>query len=144
MSETKVRPDELEDEREFRAQYSETPLCVYRKLKDRARIKDGEGRNLIGYEELNQECHLGLDFKEHYHRDSNVIGNYAGAVSEFEVKKGRPMLSAVLVHVASPIGPGRGFYDFADELGQRKPGETDNQMWIRILNECHAYWSQHP
>ena len=137
MSRKKVRPDEIEDEQEFAAQYSETPPCVYQALKDRAR-----GKNLIRYGELNQECHLGLDFGNSH--DRKVIGEYAGAVCEFEVKKGRPMLSAVLIHAASPIGPGQGFYHLADELGQRKPGETDDQLWIRILNECHAYWGQHP
>ena len=137
MSGNKVRPDELGDDLEFRARNVETPLCVYRALKDRAR-----NRNWIGYEELNQECHLGLDLGNSHGR--KVIGEYAGAVCEFEVKKGRPMLSAVLVHAASPRGPGQGFYHWADELGQRKPGETDNQLWIRILNECHAYWGQHP
>ena len=137
MSDRKVRPDELEDEQEFTAQYSETPLCVYRALKDRARNKDW-----IGYEELNQECQLGLDLGTD--QDRNVIGEYAGAVSEFEVKKGRSMLSAVLVHAQSPREPGHGFYDWADELGQRKPGENNTKLWIRILNECHAYWSQHP
>ena len=131
--------DETEDEREFCAQYSETPICVYRALKERARRKDDY---LIEYGELNQCCQLGLDLGTDHGR--TLIGNYVGAVSEFEVSKGRPMLSAVVVHKQKPRTPGNGFYDWADELKQRRPGESNNALWIRILNECIAYWGQQP
>ena len=134
---TQIRPDEIEDELEFRAKHPGTPICVYRVLKDRARRKDW-----IGYEELNEECDLGLALGTDQGR--NMIGDYVGAVSEFEVDKHRPMLSAVVVHKQSPREPGPGFYKWADELGQRRPRESDRALWFRLLNDCHAYWSQHP
>ncbi len=132
-----VRPDELEDEREFSVRHLDTPICVYRALKDVARVK-----GWIGYEELNQTCALGLDLGINLGR--NKIGEYVGAVSEFEVGKKRPMLSAIVVHKQSPREPGPGFYKWADKLNQRKPGEKDKQLWFRLLNECHAYWSLRP
>lgn len=132
-----VRPDELEDERVFGASHHDTPVCVYRTLKDVARVK-----SWIGYEELNQTCALGLNLGTDAGR--NKIGEYVGAVSEFEVGKKRPMLSAVVVHKRRPREPGYGFYTWADELNQRKHGETDKQLWFRLLGECHAYWSQRP
>lgn len=135
--EAQVRPGEVEDEVEFGAQYPDVPICVYQTLKERARRKDW-----IGYEELNQACHLGLELGTDQGR--NRIGEYVGAVSEFEVDKYRPMLSAVVVHKQSPRQPGPGFYKWADELGQRRPGESDKALWFRLLNDCHAYWSRNP
>jgi hypothetical protein len=127
--------DESKDEMEFSARYPGLSVCIYRTLKERARKKDW-----IGYEELNQACGLGLDLRTDQGRTR--VGELAGAVSEFEVNKHRPMLSAVLVHKQSPREPGPGFYKWADKLGQRKPGESDKVLWFRLLNECHTYWSQ--
>lgn len=133
----KVRRGEGQDEVEFAALHPGISVCVYRTMKDRARRKDW-----IGYEELNQACQLGLDLATD--RGRNLIGEYVGAVSEFEVSKHRPMLSAIVVHKLTPREPGQGFYKWADELGQRRPGETDRALWFRLLNECHAYWSLRP
>lgn len=126
-------PGEAEEEREFGALCPDVPICVYQELKGRARL-----RGWIGYEELNQSCGLGLSLGTDQGR--NLIGRFVGAVSEYEVSKGRPMLSAVVVHKQSPREPGPGFYKLADELGQRRSGETDRALWFRILNQCHEYW----
>jgi hypothetical protein len=132
-----IKSDEAKDEMEFSALYPDISICVYQTLKERARREDW-----IGYEELNQACGLGLDLGTDQGR--NRVGEFAGAVSEFEVNKHRPMLSAVLVHKQSPREPGPGFYKWADKLGQRKPGESDKVLWFRLLNECHAYWNERP
>lgn len=131
------KPAELEEEREFSAQYPGISISVYRTLRERARQK-----GWIGYEELNQARNLGLDLGTDNGR--NLIGEFVGAVSEFEVEKHPPMLSAIVVHQQSPREPGQSFYKWADELHQRKPSESDRALWFRILSECHAYWSQNP
>ena len=142
MNETKVRPDELEDEQEFTAQYPDTPLCVYRLCKDTARKQE-----VIPYEEVNLRCNLCLNFD---HTSDRVIklGGMLGDVSRFEVKKGRSMLSAVVVlKILDPIYgrmPAGGFFDWdlADQM--RKPGEDNQLFFARMLKEVFAYWSQHP
>ena len=51
------------------------------------------------------------------------------------------MLS-VLVHHKGDIQrtPGKGFFNLADELNQRKEGETDLQLQYRIIKECWKEW----
>lgn len=133
-----IREDELEDEQEFAAQYRDTKtICVYRTLKDTARKQ-----SWIGYQELNQTCGLGYDLGTDY--GQHLYGEHVGAVNDFEITKQRPMLSAVLVHKQRPREPGRGFYTAADGYGLRQYGESNQQLWIRILKDCHAYWSKHP
>lgn len=66
--------------------------------------------------------------------ERNEFHHLIGEISKFEVKNSRPMLS-VLVHHKGDIQrtPGKGFFNLADELNQRKEGETDLQNDKRML-----------
>ena len=138
MSGNKVRPDELGDEQEFVAQYSDTPLCVYRLCKDTARKQE-----VISYEEVNLQCNLGLNFERH--PDRNRLSEMLGDISRFEVKKGRSMLSAVVVlKNCRPITPAGGFFDWdlADQM--KHPRERNDLFFSRMLKEVFDYWSKRP
>lgn len=139
MGGTKVRSDELEDEQEFTAQYPDTPLCVYRLCKDTARKQE-----VISYEEVNLQCNLGLNF-DHTSDRTSKLGGMLGDVSRFEVKKGRSMLSAVVVlKNIHPITPAGGFFDWDLSDKMKQPGERNDLFFSRMLKEVFAYWSQRP
>lgn len=130
---------EVETEQEFAAKYPQTPVPVYRTCKDVARKQ-----SVITYEELNNRCELSLDYGDISHRTK--ISNMLGDVSEFEVRKGRPMLSVVVVLKGSkPMSPGDGFFHWAAKIGvARLPKENKQKFFARILGETHRYWVSHP
>lgn len=105
---------------------------VYKKLKELA----NESKT-IKYSELNEECGMGLDFN--LAKDRAELGEILGEISRFENDQKRPMLSAIVIS-KDKLGPAFGFYNLADELGMRKKGETDQQLFFRQLNECFKVW----
>jgi hypothetical protein len=112
--------------------------AIYGKLKEVA-----QARKLIAYSELNEELKLGLDFDRP--EDRRKIGEWLGEISEHEVKAGRPMLPAVVVHKEQDGtygDPGEGFYQLAKE---RNIFHGDNKyiFWVSELNAVHNYWSSH-
>jgi len=110
---------------------------IREKLIQIARIQD-----LISYDDLNKELDLGLDFTLPPDRD--LIGHWLGEISEHEVRSGRHMLSAVVVHKEGEgFGdPGKGFYSFAQELGVYAGGD-DLGFWAQEVKWLHDYWSRH-
>jgi len=107
---------------------------VYNKLIEIARAK-----KTITYSELSEECGLFLDFDNI--NDRNKISSILGEISKYEVKKGGPMLSSLVVLKNShPQKPAFGFYTYADELEVRKKGESDQQLFWRQLKECYKHW----
>jgi len=110
---------------------------IYKKLIDVAR-----SQNLISYDDLNKQLNLGLDFTMPPDRDR--IGRWLSAISEHEVKAGRHMLSALVVHKAGEgVGdPGKGFYEYAKELGVYVGGD-DLGFWAQEVKWLHKWWSSH-
>jgi hypothetical protein len=105
---------------------------LHKKLKEIAKRQE-----TISYSQFASDCgrpYTSIDERNHFHQ---LIGD----ISVFEVSKSRPMLS-VLVHYKSDIErtPGKGFFELADELKQRKPGETDKEMQYRIIKDCWKFW----
>ena len=110
---------------------------IYEKLIQIARFQ-----GLISYDDLNQQLDLGLDFTLPPDRD--LIGHWLGEISEHEVRAGRHMLSAVVVHKEGEgFGdPGEGFYSFAQELGVYVGGD-DLGFWAQEVKWLHEYWNSH-
>lgn len=110
---------------------------IYEKLINVARSK-----NLISYDDLNKQLNLGLNFN--MPQDRNLIGQWLGEISKYEVKAGRHMLSAVVVHKEGEgFGdPGKGFYECARELGVYQGGD-DLGFWAKEVKRLHDYWSSH-
>lgn len=105
---------------------------IYNKLKEIAKRQE-----TINYSQFASDCYIpytSIDERNQFHE---LIGN----ISEFEVSKGRPMLS-VLVHHKSDVErtPGKGFFELADKLRQRKNGESDKEMQYRIIKDCWRIW----
>ncbi len=95
---------------------------------------------IVFYEELNQHCNLDLDFS--LDSDRRRIGKILGDVSEYEIARGAPLLSAVVVQ-QSTMRPGTGFNKLVDALGLSLPGEDRDTQYVRILKEVHDYWATH-
>jgi hypothetical protein len=69
-------------------------------------------RGTVTYQEL--AALVGLPLQGNYM--GAMLGGYLGAISEDEVKHGRPMLSAIAVTTAGK--PGEGFFGLAKDLGR--------------------------
>ena len=66
------------------------------------------------YSQLNEQLQLGLKFENPYDRD--LIGEWLGEVSVHEHLKGRPLLSALIIHKSSDREQGDGFYKLCEKL----------------------------
>jgi len=80
---------------------------------------------------------IGLDMENP--ADRNKLGQILGEISTYEVKeKGRPMLSALVVHKGDDYMPGSGFFNLAREL-ERYTG-PDYAFFCRELRAVHEAW----
>ena len=72
---------------------------------------------------------------------SNEVGKIIGEISKYEVKHGRPMLSALVVH-KSDGKPGQGFFNFAIALGIFSPSVmTPEQFWNAEIIRVYQTWA---
>ena len=67
-----------------------------------------------------------------------VVGELVGLVSENEVKHGRPMMSAIVVGVSGK--PGKGFFDWAKELGVLSSGQDEYDFWQAECKKIYETW----
>jgi hypothetical protein len=98
-------------------------------------VRAAQYRGLTTYQDL--AVVLGLPTRgDHLVSD---IGHLLGEISEDEVARGRPMLSAVVV--GSTGRPGSGFFHLARALG-RFDGSAGNEakFWERELSELYKTW----
>lgn len=93
----------------------------------------------VFYQALSKDCHLGLDMNNPDHRKK--LGTHLDNVSLYEIRHGRPVLSALVLAVNYEFG--EGFYKLCaqefPELGnwsKQKEDRTD----IRMTNECIDFW----
>jgi len=111
-------------------------IIINKKVYDKLKVIANR-QETITYSQFASDCDIpytSIDERNEFH-------HLIGEISKFEVQYSRPMLS-VLVHHKGDIQrtPGKGFFNLADELNQRKEGETDLQLQYRIIKECWNYW----
>jgi hypothetical protein len=99
---------------------TEMRRIIYDRLKEVARNKQ-----LITYKEL--AAAVGLGWNKDYGKCRQIFA-ILKAICTAEVRKGRPMLGAVVVRQDTGM-PGSGFFAMARKLG-RYQGETDRSFWI--------------
>jgi hypothetical protein len=109
-------------------------IPVYNKLKEIAKRQE-----TITYSQFASDCNISYTSIEERNEFHHLIGN----ISKNEVKNSRPMLS-VLIHHKGDLErtPGKGFFELADELNQRKEKETDKQLQYRMIKECWNFWKE--
>ena len=71
--------------------------------------------------------------------DDPRFGWFLGEISEEELKAGRGMLSAIVVHKHGDMIPGPGFYDLAKRLG--KKFQDIDRFWLQEFNKVHDVWA---
>lgn len=117
-----------EDYRKFKAYH-----LVYTELINAARY-----RGLTTYQDIAKI--MDLPMAGNYM--GREVGNMLGAISEEEVKHGRPMLSAVAVGTSGE--PGEGFYSLAQDLendvGEEK--EEKRKFWKNELKKVYETWKR--
>ena len=86
---------------------------------------------------------VGLTMRNPHHR--RLLGQHLGAISQFEVEHGRPMLSAVVIQKGQgQKRTGTGFDQLGEELGLKRAVDDDATFEGRQLDQVFAYWRSAP
>lgn len=72
--------------------------------------------------------------------ESYALAAMLGEISGAEDDVGRGMLSVIVVHKSGDMKPGRGFFEFAEELGRDTSDEE--KCWVDELKKVYAHWQQ--
>jgi hypothetical protein len=93
----------------------------------------------IAYQELSNECKLGLDMSSP--ADRSKIAEQLGTISIYEHHHNRPLLTAVVIAKRTHI-QGDGFFKLGEQLGlgDWKILKKDS-FDIVELNKCFEFWS---
>jgi hypothetical protein len=97
-------------------------------------ISAAKYRGTVTYQELAKL--IGLPLRGSYM--GREIGQLLGEISEDEVEKGRPMLSAVAVGVDGKPGPG--FFNLAKQIGKLLDDKDQNTFWRTECQELYKIW----
>jgi hypothetical protein len=68
------------------------------------------------------------------------IGELLGVISQNEVTRNRPMLSALAINTSGK--PGSGFIPWAEQLGLFKEGDDPTAFWQKQCDACYQTWKQ--
>lgn len=116
---------------------SKAPLPMNRLLRDRL-VEVARAGKTMTYSDA--AAIVDLSMRNPHHR--RLLGQHLGAISEFEVDHGRPMLSVVVVHKGEQH-VGSGFLQLGEELGRKRAVEDDQSFEVRELYRVHDYWRTH-
>lgn len=108
---------------------------VRKKIIDVARKK---GKQVITYQQLSDQCNLGLIMND---PESRVeIGIILSEVCKYEVDNGRPLLSSlVVIKDTHDVGPG--FYKLCDELGIDEYKTIGKDVFLyKQMDSCYDHW----
>ena len=103
-------------------------------------IELARNKSSLSYSQLNEQLMLGLNFKNAYHRE--LIGNFLGDISIYEYKKGRPILSALIIDKSSDKLQGNGFYKLCSEIYETnwEKLKSDKNFELERIKECYSFW----
>jgi len=114
-------------------------MAIHQQIYNRL-IEAARNEELIHYGEIAPMANLNMESQA----DRNEIGRILGEISEYEHSQGRPMLSAIVVHVGGEV-PGEGFFNLARQLGRhhgRKDLE-DIEFFAMEARKVFNYWKSH-
>ena len=97
----------------------------------------------ISYTDLLIKSHLTHKYDMSYPPDRESFGGELGAISEYEVENGRPMLSSVVYNLTAEK-PGTGFFELAQalykiDLTDKSARET---FFYKELDKTSQYWKK--
>ena len=108
----------------------EETQIIYEKIREVAR--DGI---YVNYGDIAPLIGLDMEMPE----DRDRIGAILDCINRIEHKKGRPLLSAVVILKDANM-PGAGFFKLAKCLGLQSQDEDNLMFWINELRRVHDYW----
>lgn len=108
---------------------------IYDRLVDLARAQ-----RLTTYSDIAPLAGLSMDVDQDRERISQLLGE----IVVHEVRQGRPMLTAIVVHRGSDNNPGEGFFAIATELGLFNGSRQQLprlEFWVRQVQLVNDHWS---
>lgn len=110
---------------------------VRKKLIELARQR---GEQTITYQELSDQCNLGLVMRDSEFARAE-IGRILGAISEYENKNKRPLLSSLVLSKGSAY-EGDGFFKLCEELGfgPWRKLQKDVTFPSIQMRRCYDFW----
>lgn len=101
-------------------------------------IKLASKNTFISYQKLSYVCGLKLNMKLRI--DRAKIGELLDAISRYEHKHSRPLLSGIVVNSKATYGPG--FYSLYNELKTKNWEEPEETIKFtsRIILNCAKFW----
>jgi hypothetical protein len=108
---------------------------IRRQLIELARLKTP-----WSYTQLNEQLLLGLNFNSVL--DRKLIGDWLGEIAIHEYEKGRPLLSALVIHKSIDREQGDGFYKLCSEIfgGNWEDLKADPNFELEKMKECYSFW----
>lgn len=111
--------------------------AIYNRLIELARTRPGR---LTTYSDIAPLANLSMAKDA----DRETISALLGEILLHEVNRGRPLLTAIVVHRGNDNNPGEGFFSIATEIGIFN-GSRDPlarlEFWVRQVQEVHNYWA---
>jgi hypothetical protein len=112
-------------------------MAIYDQLVQLAHTK-----RLTTYSDIAPLAGLSMDDEE----DRNKMSQILVEILQHEADKGRPMLTAIVVHKGQDNNPGEGFFSAVTDLGRYSGSRnalTRLEFWVRQVGEVHSYWTTH-
>lgn len=92
----------------------------------------------IAYQELANECKLGLDMSSP--ADRSKIAEMLGTISTYEHQHNRPLLTAVVIAKRTQV-QGDGFFKLGDQLGLGNWKILKRDSFdIEQIKKCYEFW----
>jgi hypothetical protein len=102
---------------------------------------------MVYYSDVVKDCNLNININTEQGR--HELSKVLGEISRFEVKNGRPMLSALAMYkpqgnsndIYAKDTHGGGFYELAENLGKGNAKKLKADMFAFVeVNNCREYW----
>ncbi len=95
-------------------------------------------RSECSYSDLNTKFKLGFNFNKDL--DRAKIGELLGDIAIYEYGKGRPILSAVVLHKGDALH-GDGIYRIGEFLTGKPASQLKRELFAETqMGLCHEYW----
>lgn len=98
----------------------------------------GQDDEFVHYDEVADILGISHNRLDHSYEMNHALEE----ISTYEHDKGRPLLTAVVVH-KEDLTPGGGFFELARRLGKMMPGEDRDRFFLQELSSVRRYWLRH-
>lgn len=103
-------------------------------------IEIARSKTTWSYSQLNNQLQLNLNFDNNL--DRKLIGEWLGDISLHEFDRGRPLLSALIIHKGVDKEQGDGFYKLCEQIYNEgwESLKANKNFEIEKITDCYSYW----